>query len=127
MTVVPFIDTIPKLQEEPPIDQVTKSPQATSTNTPTTKSMKKQAKKLLKKAIRQKNDSKMAIMQKLANHEKRLNALSQINHAKAIEDSVQANVINEVKNQLLKFVPKEIFDYVQPRLERTVLDVMNDE
>ncbi|GJV80497.1 hypothetical protein Tco_1516367 [Tanacetum coccineum] len=34
-------------------------------------------------------------MQNLEEHEQKLNALAQINHVEAIEDSVQANVINE--------------------------------
>ncbi|GJU89608.1 hypothetical protein Tco_1302031 [Tanacetum coccineum] len=49
---------------------------------------------------------------------------SLVDHAEAIEELVQANVINEVKNQLPKFVPKVSSDFVKPHLERTVLDVM---
>ncbi|GKC58378.1 hypothetical protein Tco_1085976 [Tanacetum coccineum] len=60
LTVVPFLDTIPEVQEDPPVDQVTNSPPATTTNIPTIK----------------------------------------LTHPEAIEDSVQANVINMVKNQL---------------------------
>ncbi|GKB62356.1 hypothetical protein Tco_0918542 [Tanacetum coccineum] len=40
----------------------------------------------------------------------------------AIEESVQANVINEVKNQLSKFLPKVVSDFVKPRMERTARD-----
>ncbi|GKE35136.1 hypothetical protein Tco_1454458, partial [Tanacetum coccineum] len=60
--------------------------------------------------------SNKVIMQKLEVHEKKLNALARINHAETIQDSV--------KNQPLKFMPKAIFEYVQTRLERTVLDVI---
>ncbi|GJU81012.1 hypothetical protein Tco_1283377 [Tanacetum coccineum] len=49
-------------------------------------------------------------------HEQNLNALARINHAETIQDSV--------KNQPSKFMPKAIFEYVQTRLERTVLDVI---
>ncbi|GJS26724.1 hypothetical protein Tco_0487344 [Tanacetum coccineum] len=98
-------------------DQVMDSPPAATTKiTPPTKLKKKRAKKLLRKAIQRKNDSKKAIMKKLEEHEQMLNALAQINHFKAIKDSVKAN--------MPKFVLKEVFDYFQPRLERNVLDVI---
>ncbi|GJX92929.1 hypothetical protein Tco_0347515 [Tanacetum coccineum] len=42
--------------------------------------------------------------------------LKKINHAEAIEDSVKAN--------MPKFVPKSVSDYVQPRLEKTILYVI---
>ncbi|GJV22726.1 hypothetical protein Tco_1375421 [Tanacetum coccineum] len=48
--------------------------------------------------------------------------MSKTDHTKAIEESVQANVINEVKNQLLKLLPKAVSEYVQPRMERTIHD-----
>ncbi|GJW09972.1 hypothetical protein Tco_1575799 [Tanacetum coccineum] len=55
-------------------------------------------------------------MQRLEEHEKNLSALTQINHAEAIEDSIKAN--------MPKFVPQAAFEFVQPRLERTDLDVI---
>ncbi|GKB23423.1 hypothetical protein Tco_0862824 [Tanacetum coccineum] len=64
------------------------------------------------------------ILEKLSNLEKKVEALSKIDHDEAIEESVQANVINEVKNQLPKLLPKAVSDYVQPRMERTVRDVL---
>ncbi|GKC39275.1 hypothetical protein Tco_1051659 [Tanacetum coccineum] len=92
LTVVPFLDTIPEVQEQVPIDQ--------------------------------KNDSTKTIMQKLADHEQILNALSEEDHAEVIEESVKANVLNEVKNQLPKFMPKAVSDYVQPhcRIPKNLLD-----
>ncbi|GJX04195.1 hypothetical protein Tco_0190111 [Tanacetum coccineum] len=54
----------------------------------------------------------------------RLTNLEQGNNAEAIEELIQANVINEVNNQLLKFLPKAVYGYAKHRLERTVLDVM---
>ncbi|GJZ18389.1 hypothetical protein Tco_0554512, partial [Tanacetum coccineum] len=53
---------------------------------------------------------------RLEKHEKKLNDLAQINHAKVIEDSVKAN--------MPKFGPKAVSDFVQPCLERIVLDVI---
>ncbi|GKF49319.1 hypothetical protein Tco_0142570, partial [Tanacetum coccineum] len=56
----------------------------------------------------------------------RLTNLEKRNHADIIEESVQANVLNEVRNQLLKFLPKAVFEYVQPRLdERFVIIVVH--
>nr|GEX79274.1 hypothetical protein [Tanacetum cinerariifolium] len=77
LIVVPLLKSIPKVQEEVPFDQVMDSPPAaTTTITPPTKSKKKRAKKLLKKAIQRKNDFKKAIIQKLEEHEEKLNALA---------------------------------------------------
>ncbi|GJY84507.1 hypothetical protein Tco_0497883 [Tanacetum coccineum] len=50
--------------------------------------------------------------------------LSEVDHAEAIEEFIQANVINEVKNQLPKLLPKSVSDYVQPKMEITVRDVL---
>ncbi|GKA87759.1 hypothetical protein Tco_0809523 [Tanacetum coccineum] len=63
-------------------------------------------------------------MQKLEEHEQKLNALTQINHAYAIKELVQANIIQEVKNQLPKFVPKAVSDYVEPHLASTVKEAL---
>ncbi|GJV61983.1 hypothetical protein Tco_1468083 [Tanacetum coccineum] len=46
------------------------------------------------------------IDQKLADREQRLNALSHFNHGEAIEDSIQANVINE---DVMKKIPIDLF------------------
>ncbi|GJW25632.1 hypothetical protein Tco_0039443 [Tanacetum coccineum] len=80
--------------------------------------------RILTRAKQRKNDSKQAIMQKLAKHEQRLNALSQLNTTDIIEESVQANVQNEVKNQLPKALPDTVSEYIQPRLKHTVLRVL---
>nr|GEX63635.1 hypothetical protein [Tanacetum cinerariifolium] len=44
-------------------------------------------------------------------------------HDESIKESVKVNVLNEAMNQLSKFVPKIVSDYVQPCLGRTVLQV----
>ncbi|GKC93885.1 hypothetical protein Tco_1159327 [Tanacetum coccineum] len=56
----------------------------------------------------------LMIPKKLSELEKKVKVLSKVNHAKAIEESVQANAINEVKNQLPKLLPKAVSDFVQP-------------
>ncbi|GKE65690.1 hypothetical protein Tco_1519851, partial [Tanacetum coccineum] len=82
-------------------EQVTETPPATL---PTkTKTKKQQAKNLMAKAIKKKNDWKKAIMLRLTN-------LEQQNHTSVIEESVQANVLNEVRNQLPKVLPKAVSD-----------------
>ncbi|GJU20329.1 hypothetical protein Tco_1153671 [Tanacetum coccineum] len=76
LMVVPLLDTILKVHEEPLINQVIDSPPATTINTTPTKSKKKRAKTLVKKVIQQKNDSKKAIMQKLEEDEQKLYSLA---------------------------------------------------
>ncbi|GJV67427.1 hypothetical protein Tco_1482936 [Tanacetum coccineum] len=43
---------------------------------------------------------------------------------KVIKESVQANMMNEVKNQLPKLIPDAVFNFIQPRLDRTVLQAL---
>ncbi|GJU38764.1 hypothetical protein Tco_1191721 [Tanacetum coccineum] len=59
------------------------------------------------------------VLKRLIKLEKKVAAMSKIDHTNAIENSVQANVINEVKNQLPKYLLKAVFEYVQPRMEST--------
>ncbi|GJR27165.1 hypothetical protein Tco_1103397 [Tanacetum coccineum] len=70
----------------------------------------KQAKNLIAKEIKKKNDLKKAIMQRLAN-------IEQQNHADIIEESVQANVLNEVINQLPKLLPKAVSNALKQTLD----------
>ncbi|GJX41747.1 hypothetical protein Tco_0256737 [Tanacetum coccineum] len=79
---------------------------------------------LIAKARRRKNDSTKAILQKLAEHEQSLNEFSQTNVAEVIEESVQANMMNEVKNQLPKLIPDVVSNFIQPRVDRTVLQAL---
>ncbi|GKA80828.1 hypothetical protein Tco_0787520 [Tanacetum coccineum] len=60
-----------------------------------------------------------AVLKRLTKLEKKVEAMSKINHTDAIEEFVYANVINEVKNQLPKFLSKAVSEYIQPRMERT--------
>ncbi|GKA57856.1 hypothetical protein Tco_0757044 [Tanacetum coccineum] len=65
-------------------------------------------------------DPSPTVHERLSELEKKVEALSKVDHSEAIEESVQANVINEVKDQLPKFLPKVVCDFVNPRIERTV-------
>ncbi|GJT98188.1 hypothetical protein Tco_1093706 [Tanacetum coccineum] len=64
------------------------------------------------------------VLQRLIKLEKKVDRLSKIDHINVIETSVQANMMNEVNNQLPKFLPKAVFEVVQPRIETTVRDVL---
>ncbi|GJT61792.1 hypothetical protein Tco_1005325 [Tanacetum coccineum] len=61
-------------------------------------------------------DPLLAVIQRLTDLERKFEAWTKVDHSKAIEASVQANVINEVKNRL----PKVFTDIVEPRMESTV-------
>ncbi|GJT99625.1 hypothetical protein Tco_1109964 [Tanacetum coccineum] len=65
------------------------------------------------------SDSSLTVRQRISELEKKVEALSKVDHTKAIKESVQANVINEIKNQLPKYLPKAISDSVKPRMEST--------
>ncbi|GJS09700.1 hypothetical protein Tco_0366496 [Tanacetum coccineum] len=65
-----------------------------------------------------------AVLQRLLELEKKVEALSKVDYSEAIEESVQANVHNEVRNQIPNFLPKFVSEFVKPRLERTVRDVL---
>ncbi|GJU92717.1 hypothetical protein Tco_1317473 [Tanacetum coccineum] len=56
--------------------------------------------------------------------EKKVEAMSKVDHADAIEESIQANVFNKVNNQLPKLLPKAVSNFIQPRLEIIVRDVL---
>ncbi|GKB49878.1 hypothetical protein Tco_0900631, partial [Tanacetum coccineum] len=64
------------------------------------------------------------IVQRLSDLEKQFEAWKQVDHSKAIEESVQANIINKVKNQLPKFLPKVASDVINPRIESIVRDAL---
>ncbi|GJT73571.1 hypothetical protein Tco_1032857 [Tanacetum coccineum] len=95
MTVSLILETIHETQE----NVITTLPA-----TPPIKTKKKRAKTLMEKLIKKKNDWKKTIMQRLTN-------LEQKNHDDVIKESVQVNVLNEVKNQLPDFLLKVVSEY----------------
>ncbi|GKB89205.1 hypothetical protein Tco_0961477 [Tanacetum coccineum] len=62
--------------------------------------------------------------QRLSELEKKVDALSKVDHADVIEESIQANIFNKVKNQLPKLLPKAVSEFGKPRMESTVHDVL---
>nr|GEV22079.1 hypothetical protein [Tanacetum cinerariifolium] len=59
-----------------------------------------------------------AVIQRLSDLERKFKALIKVDHSKAIEKSVQANIINEVKNQL----PKATESLSEYELKKILLD-----
>ncbi|GJS86285.1 hypothetical protein Tco_0752826 [Tanacetum coccineum] len=45
----------------------------------------------------------------------------QVDYKEMIEESMQANIINEVKNQLPKFLPKAVYDFATPLIQSTTI------
>ncbi|GJT10357.1 hypothetical protein Tco_0857399 [Tanacetum coccineum] len=69
-------------------------------------------------------DPSPIVLERISELEKKVKALSKVDHSEAIEESVQANVINEVKNQLPKLLPKLVSNFVNPRIERTIRELL---
>ncbi|GJV13723.1 hypothetical protein Tco_1355264 [Tanacetum coccineum] len=65
-------------------------------------------------------DPSPTMLLRLSELEKKVEALSKVDHSEVIKESVQANVRNEDRNQL----PKAVSKFFEPRLERTVPDVL---
>ncbi|GJZ32191.1 hypothetical protein Tco_0577627 [Tanacetum coccineum] len=116
---------IPRVQSAPLLDvlvsvipeQTTPTPLLTSLPTPPT-TTDTQA------TVISVPDPSPTVLERLSELEKKVEALSKVDHSKAIEESVQASVINEVKNQLPKFLPKAVSDFVNPGSESTVRNVL---
>nr|GEU86116.1 hypothetical protein [Tanacetum cinerariifolium] len=47
-----------------------------------------------------------------------------VDHSEVIEESVQSNVRNEVINQIPKFLPKAVSNFINPRIESTIREVL---
>ncbi|GJS46109.1 hypothetical protein Tco_0596230 [Tanacetum coccineum] len=65
-----------------------------------------------------------AVLQRFSNLESKFEAWTKVDHSEAIDASVQANLIYEVKNQMPKFLPKAVSDFVNPRLESMIRNVL---
>ncbi|GKD76198.1 hypothetical protein Tco_1334480, partial [Tanacetum coccineum] len=65
-----------------------------------------------------------AVLQRFSNLESKFKAWTKVDHFEAIDASVQANLIYDVKNQLPKFLPKAVSDFVNPRLESMIHNVL---
>ncbi|GJT51494.1 hypothetical protein Tco_0977651 [Tanacetum coccineum] len=65
-----------------------------------------------------------AFIQRLSNLERKFKAWTKIDHFEAIEESMQANIINEVKNQLPNFLPKAASDFATPKIKSTIQELL---
>nr|GFB66749.1 hypothetical protein [Tanacetum cinerariifolium] len=70
------------------------------------------------------SDPSPIVLQILSVLEKKAAELSKVDLTEVIEESTQANVINEVTNQMPKFIPKAVSEFIKPRMERTIHDAL---
>ncbi|GJY48380.1 hypothetical protein Tco_0438336 [Tanacetum coccineum] len=67
---------------------------------------------------------KKAVAQKFREYDQKLEALTNFNVFEAFEKAVQAKVLTEIKKLLPTHIPSAIANYVRPRLNTSVLEVM---
>ncbi|GKD68000.1 hypothetical protein Tco_1322090 [Tanacetum coccineum] len=120
MVDVPFHQEDPAIQRTPLVDIVISM--VTKMSTPTPPPPPKTTEAQVNPASESDLSSKFE--QRFSEIEKKVKVLSKFNQAEAIKESVQANMIIVVKNQLPKLLPKAMSDFVKPRLESTVRDVL---
>ncbi|GKC69735.1 hypothetical protein Tco_1115618, partial [Tanacetum coccineum] len=65
-----------------------------------------------------------AIVQRLSDLKRKFKAWSMVYHSRAIEAFVQANVLYKFKNQLPKFLPKAVSNFINLGIESIVRDVL---
>ncbi|GJZ14728.1 hypothetical protein Tco_0550405 [Tanacetum coccineum] len=84
------------------------------------------AKKLMQKAKKnmRKINFKKAVTQKFREYDQKLEALTNFNVYEASEKAVQAKVLTEIKKLLPTHIPNAITNYVKPRLNTSMLEVM---
>ncbi|GJT59717.1 hypothetical protein Tco_1003250 [Tanacetum coccineum] len=75
-------------------------------------------------AIKTKINFKKAVAQKFREYDQKLEALTNFNVFEAFEKAVQAKVLTEIKKLLPTHIPSAIANYVRPRLNTSVLEVM---
>ncbi|GJU86449.1 hypothetical protein Tco_1293995 [Tanacetum coccineum] len=63
------------------------------------------------------SDPPPTVLLRLSELEKKIDALSKINQSEMIKESVQANVTNEVRNQVPKLLPRAVSDFILPEME----------
>ncbi|GJS28744.1 hypothetical protein Tco_0489364 [Tanacetum coccineum] len=68
-------------------------------------------------------DPSLTVVERLFALEKKVESLSKVDHSEAIKQSVQANIINEVKNQLSKFLLKVVSDFATPKIKSIVQEL----
>ncbi|GJX51571.1 hypothetical protein Tco_0278416 [Tanacetum coccineum] len=89
-------------------------------------SLQAKEKKLVQKAKKnmRKFNFKKAIAQKFKEYDQKMEDLTNFNVSKAFEKVVQAKVLTEIKKIIPTHIPNAIANYVKPRLNTSVLEVM---
>ncbi|GJZ56260.1 hypothetical protein Tco_0611453 [Tanacetum coccineum] len=96
-------------------------------HTTTTKlTFQAKAKKLMQKVKKnmRKFNLEKAVAQKFKEYDQKLEALTNFNMSEAFEKAVQEKVLTEIKKLLPTYIPNVIANYVKPRLNTSVLEVM---
>ncbi|GJX36455.1 hypothetical protein Tco_0248012 [Tanacetum coccineum] len=96
------------------------------TTDPQPRLLQVKAKKMMQKAKNnmRKFNFKKAVVQKFKEYDQKLKALTNFNVSKSFEKAVQAKVLTEIKKLLPTHIPNAIANYVKPRLNTSVLEVM---
>ncbi|GKB26473.1 hypothetical protein Tco_0865874 [Tanacetum coccineum] len=96
--------------------------------TPQPSSLQAKAKKLMQKAKKNMRtiNFKKEIAQKFREYGQKMEALINFNFSKAFEKVVQAKVLTEMKKLLPTHISKAVANYVKPRLNTYVLEVMKN-
>ncbi|GJX21121.1 hypothetical protein Tco_0223798 [Tanacetum coccineum] len=96
--------------------------------TPQPSLLQAKAKKLMQKAKKnmRKINFKKVVTQKFREYDQKLEALINFNVFEAFKKVVQARVLAEIKKLLPTYILKSIANYVRPRLNTFVLDVMKN-
>ncbi|GJR61427.1 hypothetical protein Tco_1503589 [Tanacetum coccineum] len=69
-------------------------------------------------------DPSPTVLLRFSELERKVEALSKYDHYKVIEESVQANVHNEFRYQISKFLPKAVFDFFNLRIKSIICKVL---
>ncbi|GJU33303.1 hypothetical protein Tco_1176892 [Tanacetum coccineum] len=98
------------------------------TTNPQHNSLQAKAKRLMQKAKKNmwKINFKKAVAQKFKEYDQKLEALTSINVSKVIKKAAQAKFLTEMKKLLPTHVLKAVANYVKPRLNNSVREVMQN-
>ncbi|GJU61496.1 hypothetical protein Tco_1243331 [Tanacetum coccineum] len=115
-----FLDEAFHHISSPPANIQVKDPQPSS--------LQAKAKKLMQKAKKnmRKINFKRAVTQRFKEYDQKLKALTSINVSEAIDKAVRAKVLTEIKKLLPTYVSKVLANYVNPRFNNSMLEVMQN-
>ncbi|GJS03828.1 hypothetical protein Tco_0320336 [Tanacetum coccineum] len=96
--------------------------------TPQPNSLQAKAKKLMHKAKKNMRNInfRKAVARKFREYDQKLEALTNFDISEAFEKAIQARVLTEIKKLLPTHILKVVANYVMPRLNTSVIDVMKN-